>query len=180
MKKTIGAILALTASAGVGYAAGVASVPDASTLNAKALQFVAPEKLDWKPIPGIAGAETVVLLGDPKKPGFYITVNRFSPGSFSRSHYHPKDRYIMVLSGTWWVGTGANFEPEINTVPMKAGTFVTHTGREVHYDGARKGGEGAVVMIFGEGPGSHTDCIGPDAEKGPGLCADAKAAAGIR
>jgi hypothetical protein len=180
MRKTICAILALTASAGVGYAAGVTSIPDASTLNVKALQFVVPEKIDWKPIAGLSGAEAAVLVGDPSKPGFYIQMNRFRPGSFSPSHYHANDRYIMVVSGTWWVGTGANWEPETNTVPMKAGTLVTHTGREVHYDGARKGSEDAIIMIFGQGPGTRINCIGANAETSPGPCADTRAAAGVR
>jgi hypothetical protein len=54
----------------------------------------------------------------------------------SRPHFHPNDRFITVLKGTWWVGTGAKFDPD-NTVPMPAGTFVTHFGKQVHYDGAR-------------------------------------------
>jgi GntR family transcriptional regulator len=35
---------------------------------------------------------------------------------------------IYVLSGTWWNGTGTAFDPP-NTVPMRAGTFVTHRPR---------------------------------------------------
>lgn len=177
MKKAIGAVLALGISASIGYAAGAASFPDATTLNPAALKFVLPDKIDWKPAAGLAGTDAAVLVGDPGKPGFYIQLNRFHPGNFSHPHYHANDRYIMVLSGTWWVSTSPKWDPENNTVPMKAGTFVTHTGREVHYDGARAGNEDAVVMIFGQGPGSRIECEGPTAETGPGPCADAKAAA---
>jgi hypothetical protein len=60
---------------------------------------------------------------------------------------------------------------------MKPGTFVVHPGREVHYDGARAGAEDAIVMIFGQGPGTRRECMGPTAQKGPGPCADALAAA---
>jgi len=56
----------------------------------------------------------------------------------------------MVISGNWWVDTGATWDPENRTVPIKPGTFVTHPGREVHYDGSRAGSEDAIVMIFGE------------------------------
>ncbi len=176
LKKALIAGLALAASAGLGYAAGASSVPGLSTLNPAALSYVLPENVNWQPAAGLTGTDAAVLYGDPAKPGFYIQLNRFHPGNFSHPHYHANDRYIMVLSGTWWVSTTAKFDPENNTVPMKPGTFVTHTGREVHYDGARaEDKEDTVVMIFGNGPGSRIECEGPKAETGPGPCADAKA-----
>ena len=163
------AIIAAAAAAG---AAG--PVPDLSSLDPAALRALIPEKIEWKAAAGIGGTETAVLLGDPDKPGFYVVMNRFHPGNFSRPHYHPNDRHIMVLSGTWWVATGAAFDPERRTVPLRAGSFVVHTGRQVHYDGARTGSGDAVVMIFGQGPGTRVDCA---AETGPGPCAEARAKA---
>ena len=53
----------------------------------------------------------------------------------------------MVLKGTWWVGTGA-------TAPMPAGTFVTHFGRQVHFDGAKD--EEVTMLVAGEGPATST------------------------
>ena len=176
-KFVVGAALAV--SAGIGYAAGVAAVPGLSTLNPRALRYTLPQDIQWTPAAGLPGAETATLVGDPGQPGFYVVVNRFHPGSFSRPHYHDNDRHIIVVSGTWWVATGATFDPD-RTVPMKPGTFVVHPGREVHYDGAREGSEDAVVMIFGQGPGSRHDCVGAAAETGPGPCAEARAAATAR
>ena len=167
----------LLASLGSAAAAGAGPAPDPSTLDPAALKFLIPERIEWRPAAGLTGTDTSVLVGDPARPGLYVVLNRFHPGNFSRPHYHPNDRYIMVVSGTWWVSTGANFDPERNTVPMREGTFVTHTGREVHYDGARTGSEPAVVMIFGIGPGSRIECTGPTAETGPGPCAEALNAA---
>jgi len=57
----------------------------------------------------------------------------------------------MVLSGTWWMGSGPRFDTE-NTVPVPAGTFVTHFGRQVHYDGAKD--KPTVPLVTGEGPGT--------------------------
>ena len=48
---------------------------------------------------------------------------------------HP-DRFITVISGTWWVGAGNKFDPN-STAPMPAGSFVTRYGKQVHYDGAK-------------------------------------------
>src|SRR5215471_19152822 len=146
MKKIIIAAVALAASAGIGYAAGAASnFPDVSTLNATAMKLVIPDldKVKWGPAAGLEGTDSYTLVGDPAKPGFYVVLNRFHPGHFSHPHYHANDRYIMVISGTWWVDTGATWDPEHRTVPVKPGTFVTHPGREVHYDGSRTGSEDA-------------------------------------
>ncbi|MGC4083253.1 MAG: cupin domain-containing protein [Vicinamibacterales bacterium] len=164
---------AIVVAAGAGYVAGAAQgVPAVSSLNAAALKVVAPENIKWTPAAGLTGTDTATLYGNPSKPGFYIQLNRFHPGNFSRPHWHENDRFIMVVSGTWWVATGARFDPETTTVPLKAGTFVTHTGREVHYDGDRTGSDDAVVMIFGQGPGARHECTGPTAET-TGPCAAA-------
>lgn len=78
---------------------------------------------------------------------------RWLPGNMSRPHSHPNDRFITVLSGTWWMGSGVEFSPA-TTTPVSAGTFVMHTGRQVHYDGAKD--EPTVLLIVSEGPGTST------------------------
>jgi hypothetical protein len=52
------------------------------------------------------------------------------------------------------VGSGAKFDPEHGTVPMPPGSFVTHYGKQVHWDGAKD--EDAVLLIMGEGPATST------------------------
>jgi hypothetical protein len=73
---------------------------------------------------------------------------------FSRPHSHPNDRFIFVLSGTWWAGTGTKFDPANLAVPLKAGSFATHFAKQVHWDGARD--EDAALLIIGEGPATNT------------------------
>ena len=180
VKKAIFAVLALAASAGIGYAAGVSGpIPDISTLNPAAVKLTLPKDIKWGPAAGLEGTDSFTLFGDPGKEGFYIVLNRFHPGFFSHPHYHANDRYVMVLDGSWWVGTGGKYDPEKATVPMAKGTFAIHKGKEVHYDGARTGADEAIVMIFGNGPGTRHECEGQTAEKGPGPCADARKAAGL-
>jgi hypothetical protein len=31
---------------------------------------------------------------------------------FGHPHFHPNDRYIVVLQGNWWVGSGTKFDPD--------------------------------------------------------------------
>ena len=102
------------------------------------------------------GAQSAVVVGDPSKPGFYMVYNKWTKGNhFSHPHFHPNDRYIVVLQGTWWVGTGPKFDPEHSTTPMPPGSFVTHFGKQVHWDGAKD--EDAVLLIMGEGPATATE-----------------------
>jgi hypothetical protein len=130
----------------------VNSVP-AAELNPAAVAFKLPDQLQWRDPTGAAGVNQAVLQGDPTKTGLYVVMNRFKPGNFSRPHFHPNDRFITVVKGTWWVGSGTKFDPD-GTVPMPAGTFVTHFGKQVHYDGAKD--EEVVLIIVGEGPATLT------------------------
>ena len=103
----------------------------------------APSKL----VPGISQA---VISGNPAKPGeVYVVRNRFSPGTFSPPHFHPETRYITVIKGTWWVGSGPKFDKDATT-PVPAGSFVVHHANQIHWDGAKD--EEAVVQIMGVGP----------------------------
>jgi len=126
----------------------VASVGLSAQVDPKAVQVTKPEDIKW--VRNAAGTqEQAVLFGDPAKPGPYVVRLRWLPGNMSRPHMHPNDRFILVISGTWWLGSGPNYEPD-KTVPARAGTYVFHKGGELHYDGAKT--EDAVIQIWGIGP----------------------------
>jgi len=91
--------------------------------------------------------------GDPTKTGPYVVLNRFKPGNFSKPHFHPNDRFITVVKGTWWIATGNKFDKN-EMVAMPAGSFVTDFAKQVHWDGAKD--EEAWVLIVGDGPGTLT------------------------
>ncbi len=120
-------------------------------LNSAAIAYALPDKIQWRDDP--MGLKSAVMYGDPSKPGLYIMLVKWTPGHMSHPHFHPNDRFITVLSGTWWVGTGPKFDPEA-TVPLPAGTFVTHFAKQIHYDGAKD--TEAVLEIVGEGPATET------------------------
>jgi hypothetical protein len=120
-------------------------------LNPAALAYKLPNQIEWKDTP--IGAKMAVMRGDPEKPGPYIVLMKWIPQHMSRPHFHPNDRFITVISGTWWVGTGSKFDPE-STVAMPAGSFVTHFAKQIHYDGAKD--QEAVLQIVGEGPATAT------------------------
>jgi hypothetical protein len=132
---------------------GVATVARAADLNPAAVIYSLPDQIQWSP-PSDLGNQNAVLAGDPTKPGLYVNYTKWLAGNhFSRPHFHPNDRFITVVKGVWWVGSGAKFDPD-HTVPMPAGTFVTHFGKQIHYDGAKF--EDAVLLIVGNGPATPT------------------------
>jgi hypothetical protein len=127
----------------------------AHAIDPNETQVTLPDQYQWKP--GLPGApaqsvETVPVFGATDKPGLYVVLIKWHPGFMSAPHTYVTDRLCFVISGTWWVNSGENFEPE-NTVPVPAGGFVRRVAHTPHYDGVRKGGkEPAVIGIFGQAP----------------------------
>lgn len=123
----------------------------AGSPDPKIMSFQLPKDIKWVESP--AGSAAATVYGDPAKPGLYITLTKWHPGHMSRPHFHPNDRFITVLSGTWWVGWGPKYDPA-STYPIPTGSFVTHFGKQIHYDGAKD--EEVVLEILGEGPATST------------------------
>jgi hypothetical protein len=127
----------------------------AQAIDPAQTQVILPDQYRWKP--GLQGApansvETVPVFGSTDKPGQYVVLIKWHPGFMSAPHTYVTDRLCFVLSGTWWVNSGATFEPEA-TVPVPSGGFVRRVAHTPHYDGVKKGDkEPAVIAIFGQAP----------------------------
>ena len=130
---------------------GLIGLVSAAEPDPKVMNVTLPENIKWST--SASGNSTAVLYGDPSKPGLYIVLTKWSPGHMSRPHMHPNDRFITVISGTWWVGWGPKYDPA-STKPIPAGSFVTHYGKQIHYDGAKD--VECVLQIVGMGPAEST------------------------
>jgi quercetin dioxygenase-like cupin family protein len=119
---------------------------------------VTPEQVVWTERPGFEGVKFANIAGDPSKPGIYVIRVKFSPGRMTRPHWHPEDRHVIVISGTWYMGEGDTFEPD-KTVPLKAGSYARHPAKLHHYDGAKD--EEVILQIVGYGP-SGTTLVHPE------------------
>jgi quercetin dioxygenase-like cupin family protein len=117
-------------------------------VDPKAVEFIRPDQVKWVKSPA-GTSESAVLFGDPSKPGPYVMRLKWLPGNMSRPHTHATDRFFVVISGTWWVGSGTKFDPD-STVPMAPGSYVIHHAGQPHYDGAKDGE--TVIQVFGIGP----------------------------
>jgi hypothetical protein len=113
------------------------------------IEIVDADKLVWQDYPGLPGVKFVVLAGNPREPGLYVIRAKFAPRTMSRPHWHPEARYVTVVKGTWYAGTGDKADPA-STTPIREGGFAIHAPREVHYDGAKD--EEVIVQITGMGP----------------------------
>ena len=114
------------------------------------LPLVLPKDIKCSGREGVS--QTCNLFGDPNKPGLYGVIIKWWPGHFSQPHFHDQDRFIYVISGTWWVST-SNVYDERTTYPVHAGMVATDVINTVHWDGARTGEkEPAVLELVGMGP----------------------------
>ncbi|MEG8041938.1 hypothetical protein QP164_03720 [Sphingomonas sp. LR59] len=98
---------------------------------------------------GMAGIRTVLLSGDPAKPGSYTLEIRVPAHTTIAPHTHRDDRVATVVSGTWYFGYGA----DTSTTTLRAlgaGGFYSEPGRVPHFAATRD--EAAVVRITGTGP----------------------------
>jgi hypothetical protein len=92
------------------------------------------------------------LYGDINKPGPYLAMIKWNPGWFSAPHSYATDRIQVVVSGTWWVNSGADFDPG-HATPVPAGGYVKRTARTYHYDGVpSRIADPVIIAVFGEGP----------------------------
>lgn len=114
------------------------------------IPFIPPDKVHWSGTDK-SPMQQVTLFGDASKPGMYGVLIKWNPGNFSRPHFHDQERYIYVVSGTWWVSSSSHYDPK-NTYPMPAGSVVRDVANTIHYDGARAGGPPAVLELVGMGP----------------------------
>ena len=97
-------------------------------------------------------ARSVIIYGNPSKPGMYVMQITWPPGTGSRPHFHNTARYINVLKGTWYAAWGPEadvYNPE-NMVAIPEGTFIYQPPGGHHYDMAKD--EEVIVQIMGIGP----------------------------
>jgi quercetin dioxygenase-like cupin family protein len=145
LRGVCGAVMMLGTSGGVALAQGV----QANKPNASHIPFTLPKNIDWKETgPGEYEAK---LFGDPSKPGIYGVLIKWMPGHFSHPHSHSQQRYIYVVSGTWWVSDSSTYDPS-KTYPLPAGTFAMDNVNAIHWDGAKPETGPAILELVGMGP----------------------------
>ena len=132
----------------------VPALAQASTLDPKETILTLPADIPWKVRPDYPKDSVVSapLYGTRQGSGIYYELIKWYPGYMSAPHMYATDRLCVVVSGTWWVNSGADFDPA-RCVPVPAGTFVHRVAHTPHYDGVVSSGrEPAVIAICGVAP----------------------------
>jgi quercetin dioxygenase-like cupin family protein len=135
---------------GLMCAALLGIVSGRSTANDPHFVRLTPEQVQWQDIPEGHGAQIATIAGDPSGHGIYVQRVRFPPHVMDRPHWHPNDRHVTVLQGTWYTGTGASFEPA-HAVALKPGSYMLHPAKALHWDGSNSDEE-VIVQVVGLGP----------------------------
>lgn len=95
------------------------------------------------------GGEFVVLAGTPSAAGPYAFRVRFAPGLKVMPHTHPDDRLYTVLSGTWTIGLGTEFDASKLQRYAPGAVFVLPANTP-HFHGAPEGT--TTFQVSGIGP----------------------------
>ena len=104
----------------------------------------------WGPAPpGLpAGAQTMVVSGDPTKAGPFVIRAKMPAGYKIPPHWHPADENVMVVSGDLTLGMGDKLDAAKGT-KLTAGKSIVDKAK-MHHFAMTEGG--AVVQISTEGP----------------------------
>lgn len=94
------------------------------------------------------GAKIAVLEGDPNKEGPFVFRVRAPDGYRIPPHTHPKMERVTVISGTFHIGMGEEFNAEAAR-PMPAGTYGYWPPGMTHFVWVK--GE-TIVQFHGDGP----------------------------
>ena len=117
----------------------------AVSVDRSSRDYTLPDQMRWS---DTKNGSIANLYGDPSKPGLYAYVVKRRPNTWNTPESHDNDRFVTVLEGTFWVGTG-KFDPQ-RTVALKAGSFVRDVARGIHFDGTKD--DGATLYYVGIGP----------------------------
>jgi len=153
-----------TLTAGFRYGVTAAVLAAAVTTTAAQARLSGPGTVKLEDIPwpsasaggtgtsGVSGIETVVLKGDPTRPGLYVLALRAPANMTIQAHSHKDDRVATVLKGTWYFGYGEKFdEKALKALPP--GSSYTEPPNTAHFARTR---EQVVIEIVGYGPSSTT------------------------
>jgi quercetin dioxygenase-like cupin family protein len=119
-----------------------------------------PDTISWVPAPPVVrpGAQFAVLEGDPTASTGDFTIRLKMPDGFRIDpHFHPRRENVTVISGTFKVGMGDEFDVK-KMQAFTAGSFAFLDPDMHHY--AMASGE-TIVQVHGQSP-LQFNYINPD------------------
>jgi quercetin dioxygenase-like cupin family protein len=127
-------------------------IPSALAQRSDGHVVLVPEEIRWSPGPPSipAGAQAVVMYGDPGKDGLFALRLKLPKGYAFAPHTRPKPEIVTVISGTFRLGMGDGAD---RTKALAAGSFFALQPGMVHFAFAD---EDTVIQLNSMGPWSLT------------------------
>ena len=131
--------------------------PSAHQPDQDRFHAILPEDVQWAPFPAFPSeARLAILVGDPTKPGPYVTRVKLPGGTKMMPHKHPEDRIYTVLSGIFYIGLGEEFD-ETKLLPFAPGSVIVLPGGQAHFHWAKSGEYITQVTAIGPLGLDYTD-----------------------
>ncbi len=139
------ALFPIVLAAGAG---AVAPADNAGGPHEHVMQSLAEAK--WGPAPPFlpAGAQIVVLAGNPMASEPYSVRLKFPAGYAIPAHSHPTDENVTVVSGRLFMGMGDKLDRAAGR-PLGVGGFAMMPAGANHYAYTK---EAATIVLHGIGP----------------------------
>ncbi len=119
-------------------------------MHAVTMESFTPDIVKWRDEPILPkGAQSVVLVGDPNKAGFFIVWLKFPSNYPIPPHKHPFTEVITVLSGKLGNGMGEIFDRKKDEMLKTGSGFVLPAGH-AHYVWTTD--EETIVELIATGP----------------------------
>ena len=100
---------------------------------------ILPEEIDWRPFAAFPpSVRLAVVVGEPNRPGPYVTRVKVPSGIKLLPHTHPEDRVYTVISGVFYIGLGQRFDDDkLKAYPP--GSVIVLPGDTPHFHWAKSG-----------------------------------------
>jgi quercetin dioxygenase-like cupin family protein len=115
----------------------------------------------YAPAPFPPGAQQAIIVGNPKNAEGYVIRVKLAKGTKVAPHMHPNDENVTVISGTFHLGVGEQFD-EAKGQMVKTGGYVNVPKGKPHFAWVS---EDSVIQLHGVGPAGATFVNPADAPK---------------
>jgi quercetin dioxygenase-like cupin family protein len=120
-------------------------------------RVIRSEDVEWRQFAAFPPqARLAILVGDPTRAGPYLIRVRLPGGTRMMPHEHPEDRIYTVISGTFYIGLGSEFD-ESKLTAHAPGTVVVLPGGQPHFHWAKSGEYITQVSAIGPLDLSYVD-----------------------
>lgn len=135
--------------AAIGFALGLGGFVAAPAWTAD-YTAVMSRDIKWVDAPSIGpGAKTAVIDGDPKSTGPFVMRLKVPPKTKIRTHTHPADENVTVLSGTLYFAAADKFDTKMAKAFGPGSYFSIGKGKPMF---AYTSDKEAVLQLNGNGP----------------------------